>query len=46
MKIGTKHKHLKCEEKKCQRYGESLEYSQSHKKFMCPDTLVAEGEIK
>ena len=45
IKVGQKHETLTCKEKKCQRFGEPLQYSGKHKKFLCADSLVAEGEL-
>ncbi len=46
MKVGTKHTHLKCEERNCQRFGELLEYSKKTNSFICPDSLIANGEYE
>ena len=45
MKLGTKHKTLKCEDKTCQRFGEYLQYSKIEGCFVCPDTLIANNEV-
>jgi len=44
MEIGTKHNTLKCNDKTCQRFGKPLRYSKKWNRFVCLDTLIAEGE--
>jgi hypothetical protein len=45
MESGTEHKTARCEDKNCQRYGEKLQYSKKYKSFVCPDSLVTNGEM-
>jgi len=45
MKIGQEHKNLKCDDKGCQRFGEPLVYSKQYGRFVCKDSLIANGEL-